>query len=197
MLSRKHNMSLTWNFSATSHGKGTVDGVGTTLKRQAMEKVQTNKVVVNNADEFYQAVQDSNIMVTLMNTTELQKYSNEKLKTLLSNSTAIHRIAGFHYIEQTENRYITKKYSSQVPHIPVEVNVKEPDYNNTSPTALEVGYWYTFFLEKYQYWFIRIVLEIKDNDQVKVDFLQQLTQLKNRFDSKVEVEVVTSQSTFF
>ena len=89
----------------------------------------------------------------------------------------------------------SRKYSSQVPHVPehdpeiFEVNVKEPDYSNTSPTVLEVGHWYPFFLEKYQYWFTRIILEIKDNDQVKGDFLQQLTQFKNCFDSEVEVEV--------
>ena len=65
-----------------------------------------------------------------MNTTELQKYSNGQLETLFGNSTAIHGIAGFHYIEQSENRYITKKYSSQLPRIAehdpetVDVNVK-------------------------------------------------------------------------
>ena len=37
----------------------------------------------------------------------------------------------------------------------------------------------------------------QNNDQVKLDFLQQLTQLKNCFDSKVKVEVVPSQSAFF
>ena len=124
------------------------------------------------------------------------------METLFSNSTAIHGIAGFHCIKQCEKGYITKKYSSQVPHIlehdpeTVEVNVKEPDYNNILPTDLEAGHWYPFFLEKYQYWFMRIILEIKGNGQVKVDFLQQLTQLKNCFDSKVEVEIVPSQSAF-
>ena len=100
MLSKKHKISLTLNFSATSHGKGPVDSVGTTLKKQATEKVQICKVVVNNVGEFYQAVQDSS-MITLMNTTELQKYSNEQLETLFSNSTVIHWIAGFHNIEQS------------------------------------------------------------------------------------------------
>ena len=32
MLSAKHNVKLSWNFSATSHGKGPFDGVGATLK---------------------------------------------------------------------------------------------------------------------------------------------------------------------
>ena len=32
MLSAKHNVKLSWNFSATSHGKGPFDGVDATLK---------------------------------------------------------------------------------------------------------------------------------------------------------------------
>ena len=78
---QKQNVKLSWNFSATSPGKGPVDGVGATLKRHAMEKNQTRKVTIN-ADEFYQAVRDSNIKVTLINSTELQKYSNRYSVTL-------------------------------------------------------------------------------------------------------------------
>ena len=82
MFSKKQNVKLSWNFSATSPGKGPVDGVGATLKRHAMEKNQTRKVTINNADEFYQTVRDSNIKVTLINSTELQKYSNRYSVTL-------------------------------------------------------------------------------------------------------------------
>ena len=57
MLSVKHNIPLSWNFSATSHGKGPVDGIGGCLKRIAMEKVKTRQCSINNADEFCQAVQ--------------------------------------------------------------------------------------------------------------------------------------------
>ena len=38
MLSDKHNVQISWNFSATSHGKGPVDGIGATLKRVADKK---------------------------------------------------------------------------------------------------------------------------------------------------------------
>ena len=71
MLPAKHNGKLSWNFSATSHGKEPIDGVGVTLKRQVMEKVQTRKCVINNASEFFNAVQVSNIKVTMINSTEL------------------------------------------------------------------------------------------------------------------------------
>ena len=76
MLSeKKNNVKLIWNFSGTSHGKGPVDGVGTALKIHAMEIVQTCKLTINNADEFYHAVKECSIKVIMINTTKLQKYS--------------------------------------------------------------------------------------------------------------------------
>lgn len=32
-LESKHNVTIKWNFFATSHGKGPVDGIGATVKR--------------------------------------------------------------------------------------------------------------------------------------------------------------------
>ena len=104
-MSRKHNVKVSC-FSATSHDKSPVDGVGTTLKRHAMEKVQTCKVIINNADEFYQAVRDNNIKVTLINTTVLQKYSNKYLETMFSNSMPLCGIIGFHFVQPSESGYI-------------------------------------------------------------------------------------------
>ena len=38
-LSREHKVHMICSFSATSHGKGPVDGVGTTVKREAGQKI--------------------------------------------------------------------------------------------------------------------------------------------------------------
>ena len=32
-LEKKHRIKILWNFSATSHGKGSVDGIGASVKR--------------------------------------------------------------------------------------------------------------------------------------------------------------------
>jgi len=47
--------ALEWNFSATSHGKGAVDGVVGSVKRFVWRRVMADKVVVDSAQEFYQA----------------------------------------------------------------------------------------------------------------------------------------------
>ena len=56
LLKRASNIS--WNFFATSHGKGAVGGVGGVLKRRAWNKVKARQVVIRNAAEFTDAVKD-------------------------------------------------------------------------------------------------------------------------------------------
>ena len=63
MLSERYGIQLSWNFSATSHGKGMVDGIGGCLKRIATEKVQTRQCIINDAQEFFEAVQGSRVAV--------------------------------------------------------------------------------------------------------------------------------------
>ena len=162
---------LSWNFSATSHGKGPINGVGATLKRQAMEKIQTRKCVINNASEVFDAVQGSNIKVTMINSTELEKYA--------------------------DNGYVTKRYSSFIINESTATEVEE----NSKKVKIQakVGCWYAFYLKKYQYWYIGMVLEICNErlTPLKVDFFQQLSQNANLFDSKVEILNVPANSIFY
>ena len=41
------------NYSAASHGKGPIDGLGAAVKRTAPNQVLTRKAVINNAEDFY------------------------------------------------------------------------------------------------------------------------------------------------
>ena len=77
-----------------------------------MEKVQTRKCVINNASKFFNAVQGSNIKVTMINSTELEKYANDYPEKLFGNATLIQDISGYHFLEPTYNGYVTKRYHS-------------------------------------------------------------------------------------
>lgn len=46
---------LEWNFFATSHGKGAVDGVGGTIKRAVYRRIMARRVKVHNASTFVSA----------------------------------------------------------------------------------------------------------------------------------------------
>ena len=48
-LQQKHKLRICWNFFATSHGKGPVDGIGGVVKRMATQKVIQRKVNITNA----------------------------------------------------------------------------------------------------------------------------------------------------
>ena len=41
-----------WNFSATSHGKGCIDGIGGTVKRRVSEKVRAQCLDISSSNEF-------------------------------------------------------------------------------------------------------------------------------------------------
>ena len=77
-----------------------------------MEKVQTRECVINNASKFFNAVQGSNIKVTIINSTELEKHAKDYLEKLFGNATPIQGISAYHFLEPTNNGYVTERYSS-------------------------------------------------------------------------------------
>ena len=48
----RDRLNLYYNFFATSHGKGAVDGVGGTVKRQVRAEVMTRREVISNAEQY-------------------------------------------------------------------------------------------------------------------------------------------------
>ena len=66
MSEEKHASNISWNFFATSHGKGAVDGVGGVLKRTAWNKVKARQVVIRNAAELTDAVKDGGIICNFL-----------------------------------------------------------------------------------------------------------------------------------
>ena len=74
-----------------------------------MKKVITRKCVKNNGEEFYNAVKDSNIQVTMMSTCELDTYSVQHLEIVLKNAIPTPGIISFHFIEFIDKGYLTSE----------------------------------------------------------------------------------------
>ena len=66
MSKENHASNIRWNFFATSHGKGAVDGVGGVLMRRAWNKVKARQVVIRNVAEFTDAVKDGGIICNFL-----------------------------------------------------------------------------------------------------------------------------------
>ena len=72
LLERKFKKGIVWNYFATSHGKGPVDGIGGALKQTVWNKRQQRKAIVTNADSFVNAASKSNICIVNVSTSDLQ-----------------------------------------------------------------------------------------------------------------------------
>ena len=54
-------ISIKWNYFATSHGKGPVDGAGAIIKRFVLQKILTQKQLVHDVPTFLAATEGCEI----------------------------------------------------------------------------------------------------------------------------------------
>ena len=54
----EHDAILKWNFFATSHGKGVVDGIGGTVKRAVWRHVKSDQVHICTPQEYARVAQE-------------------------------------------------------------------------------------------------------------------------------------------
>ena len=59
-------LKLEWHFSATSHGKGAVDGIGGTVKRTVLRAVNSRQCIVSGAESFLSVAKKNNTKVKLL-----------------------------------------------------------------------------------------------------------------------------------
>lgn len=95
VLQNRKGKKIVWNYFATSHGKGPVDGIGGSVKRSVRQEVLKNKTLVFNAEQFYKAaLSSSNVSVILMNDQDIQKYNQDmKVKRIFETAPTIKGIS--------------------------------------------------------------------------------------------------------
>lgn len=105
MLEQNFKIKLTWNFFATSHGKGVVDGIGGTIKRSVWNYVKsTPHIIVNTANEFARvaAEKNPNVMVAFVTKDEVNKKVME-VESLWSSAIAVPDTHSVHCVSLTNN----------------------------------------------------------------------------------------------
>lgn len=222
VLADQHNVQMMWNFSATSHGKGPVDGIGGTLKRMAAERVKNRQCIINNAYDFQKAVSGSSIEVTLISREEIQNPENErKLATIFAGAEPIKGIADFHFIQHAKQELITKRYGSEMTTVtdpnrivdendPTSAteNAEESTVAGASSTAkpnepadrffhhpIIQDNWYGVYWEELDYWFVGRVLEVQGS-KVKMEFIHQSSQEANSFKLANDVAIMATSQIF-
>lgn len=123
ILEKKHGKKIIWNYFATSHGKGPVDGIGGSIKRQVWEAVRRRKCLVTNASEFVKANNPTSKINVIEVTDEEISQRNKclKLTSVIKDSKTVVGIASMHCINIEDGNvigYTTTKQLLQVKHSP-------------------------------------------------------------------------------
>ena len=202
MLSKKYGVKLEWNFSATSHGKGPVDGIGGCLKRKATNKVKTRQCAINNVADFFKAVnKESQIDVILITAEKVQARERSLgLPDLFANAAQIQGISQHHWVGIShKGELITKRYSTaeaSTNNVIVEsFDLESSQCDNRSsqdviPIAAEIGQWYAVYWRPNNYWFIGRALQIELDGQVTMEFVHQTAEDINCFKPTNDIDTV-------
>ncbi len=96
-----HLESLNWHFFATSHGKGAVDGIGGTVKRNVWMETLSRRAVVNSLGRFLQSCRSERAACRgdPVPAEDIRVCANEiGLQEKFGSSTAVRGIKKMHYV---------------------------------------------------------------------------------------------------
>ena len=79
----QHQVQIGWNFFATSHGKGIVDGIGGTVKRTVWRHIKAGSSHATSAHDFYLVAKETNpnINVEFISKEKIQQSEQKLLHT--------------------------------------------------------------------------------------------------------------------
>lgn len=102
-----HCSILQWNFFATSHGKGAVDGVGAVVKRKVWQIVKATNIVLGDAPSFYECATNNinGVNILYISGKEIDSFSNQ-LVEIWQNVPNIKGIKSFHSFSYCDNQFI-------------------------------------------------------------------------------------------
>ncbi|CAF4499224.1 unnamed protein product, partial [Didymodactylos carnosus] len=97
-MSNEHDLKLSWNFFATSHGKRVVDGIGGTVKRMIWQEMMTKKQCKTAADFVPLAKSKTNIIILCEMAQGAIDASEQKLKQLFDGTKAVRNTQKLHNV---------------------------------------------------------------------------------------------------
>ena len=107
-VAQNFSLSIDWNYFATSHGKGPVDGIGGNVKRFAEKVVRQRNFIISNAPEFHHAVSAiQNIKTFCVLKEKVESFiETTGLKMLISNAPPIKGVSSIHMMRSTNGSEI-------------------------------------------------------------------------------------------
>lgn len=110
------NIKIYWNYFATSHGKGCIDGIGATTKMIVRKHIRSRDCIVNNSADFVKAFNLTTSKIGIEEVSEREICEINKtlnVTAVYSSAQNIREIASMHQIQVINNKIITHITSSQ------------------------------------------------------------------------------------
>lgn len=100
-------IKIFWNFFATAHGKGSVDGIGAVVKNRVKRLVKSRHSIVNCSSDFCQAFNSENSVIEVMHmpeseTTKIRK--GLKLDDVFAAAPAVAEVFSFHQLQLIDQK---------------------------------------------------------------------------------------------
>lgn len=94
VFEKKFDLKIIWNFFATAHGKGCIDGIGAAVKKKVRTLVLSEEVIVNRSDDFVDAFnsRQSEVDVIEMTSQEIEKINDDLKLTEIFSKAPISKV---------------------------------------------------------------------------------------------------------
>lgn len=101
------NIKIFWNFFATAHGKGSVDGIGAVVKNRVKRLIKSRQSIVNCSRDFCQAFNSENSVIELMHMpeSEAKKIREDlELDNVFATAPAVAEVFSFHQMQLIDQK---------------------------------------------------------------------------------------------
>lgn len=116
LLQTKFSITIIWNFFATAHGKGIVDGIGSLVKYKVLRLVMIGEAIVYCANQFVKAFNKEQSKITLieMDKREIDKINQDlQLDILVATAPAIFNISNCHQLQVLNGKVLAFQTSQE------------------------------------------------------------------------------------
>ena len=145
LLQQHHLECLNWHFFATSHGKGAVDGVGGTVKRNVWMETLSRREVVNSLNDFCRISmkKEQKVKVIPMSAKDIKLCATEMaLDKIFSVSTPVPSIKKMHFVTVLLNGSIKcKEFTNKQDQEETDATHEMPEINESTDES-DSDEWY-------------------------------------------------------
>ncbi len=100
-------IKIFWNFFATAHGKGSVDGIGAVVKNRVKRLIKSRQSIVHSSKDFCESFNSENSVIEVMHMPEsefIKIRETLKLDFVFATAPAVADVFSFHQLQCVDGK---------------------------------------------------------------------------------------------